>query len=274
MLRSYSRTPGRMPRALFGLLTLAALALAVPSAASAATVGQTAATSGDVVSCGGATLFVSPSTTYTAPRSGVLTSWSVQGDNADSGNNGEQLELKVVRPLGGTNYRIVGEDPTTRAIDLNALNTFDVQIPVRAGNLLALWVGPTGTHPCSFVGPGGPLAFRAGDQPEPAIGDTFETDSTTPTEQLNASANLVTKKCNGKAPTIVGTSGSDTLRGTSGKDVIVGLAGNDTLKGRGGKDRLCGNKGDDTLKGGPGDDTCVGGPGNDTARKCETKRSI
>ena len=53
--------------------------------------------------------------------------------------------------------------------------------------------------------------------------------------------------CQGRAATIVGTSGQDVLTGTPGDDVIYGGAGNDTIDGRGGADVICGGAGTDTV---------------------------
>ena len=69
--------------------------------------------------------------------------------------------------------------------------------------------------------------------------------------------------CDGKAATIVGTSGDDELTGTGGDDVIVGLGGDDRIVGGAGNDTLCGFNGDDTLIGGEGDDVIFGGGGSD-----------
>ncbi len=81
-------------------------------------------------------------------------------------------------------------------------------------------------------------------------------------------ANSVT--CDGRAATIVGTSGGDILRGTSGRDVINGRGGNDSILGKAGRDRLCGGGDDDLIAGGDfdfdsgsGNDRLFGGSGND-----------
>lgn len=276
-----------MRRLTFASLVATAALIVIPSGASAATttIGQTGPASTDVSSCGGATLFLTEGAPYIVPEAGVLTSWSAQGDNTDSGNDGELLKLKVVDPLGSNTFRIVAEDPTTRTIGLNTLNTFNVRIPVDAGDLLALWVGP-GSHPCGFTGAGGTLEYRAGSHPEPGIGDTFITDTTNPTDRLNVSAQLETTPCQGQAATFAGTPGNDTLKGTperdviaglggkdkisglAGKDVICGGAGKDTLNGGKGKDKLLGQKGADTLKGGGGNDVCKGGKGRDVEKSC------
>lgn len=72
--------------------------------------------------------------------------------------------------------------------------------------------------------------------------------------------------CLGRAPTIVGTGGSDVLVGTPGPDVIAGLGGHDVIRGLGGHDRLCGGPGADTLVGGPGSDRLAGAGGYDSLR--------
>ena len=65
--------------------------------------------------------------------------------------------------------------------------------------------------------------------------------------------------CDGKAATLVGTTGDDVLEGTRKADVIVALAGEDVVRGKGGNDRICGGNGSDRLFGGPGDDRAYGG---------------
>jgi uncharacterized protein YkwD len=86
--------------------------------------------------------------------------------------------------------------------------------------------------------------------------------------------------CNGKAPTILGTEGSDTIYGTPGDDIIQGGGGNDTIYGMGGNDIICGGAGRNTLVGGSGGGSslligdssaknhCVVQPG-DRVRKCQ-----
>jgi hypothetical protein len=282
----------------------ALLALALPSTASAATVGQTAPSSGDVQPCGGSTLFLTERAPYVIPGPGVLGPWSVRGATF-----GGSLKLKIVELAGGDTFRVVAEDPTTRTIDPNTLNTFGVRIRVHAGQLLALWVGP-GSHPCAFSDPGGEVSYRGGSHPEPGIGDTFTVDTTALNDSLNASAEFKPFRCGGKNATIAGTEGSDTLEGTPNKDVIVAFGGRDTvrsfrgndvvcgaggkdklkggggndklkgqkgrdkLKGGGGNDKLRGGKGPDKLVGGAGKDKCAGGKGDDSARKCEVEKSL
>ena len=78
--------------------------------------------------------------------------------------------------------------------------------------------------------------------------------------------------CDGRAATIVGTSGDDVLIGTDGADVIVGFGGHDRIYGKKGNDILCGGPGRDRIYGGRGRDriwggisadVLLGGPGHD-----------
>lgn len=70
--------------------------------------------------------------------------------------------------------------------------------------------------------------------------------------------------CDGKEPTVVGTSGSEELEGTPGDDVFLALGGDDELIGFGGNDTFCGGAGDDEIIPGPGDDRIFGESGSDT----------
>jgi subtilisin-like proprotein convertase family protein len=69
--------------------------------------------------------------------------------------------------------------------------------------------------------------------------------------------------CDGRAATIVGTSGPDTLIGTSSADVIVGLGGDDTIRAGAGDDVICAGDGFDLIEGGPGNDREFGERNND-----------
>ena len=82
----------------------AALAVVLPSPASAAvTIGATF--DPGTSSCGNFLLqSVSPANSYAAPFDGVITSWSYQA----SGESG-QLKLKVADPEGGNVFSVVGE---------------------------------------------------------------------------------------------------------------------------------------------------------------------
>lgn len=88
------------------------------------------------------------------------------------------------------------------------------------------------------------------------------------------------RRCQGKAPTIVGSHGDDVLRGTKRVDVIVGRGGNDRILGRAGQDVICAGGGDDLVRGGRGSDLVRGGAGSDEihlehgAEACDTCNNL
>ncbi|HYO37696.1 MAG TPA: ExeM/NucH family extracellular endonuclease [Geodermatophilus sp.] len=71
------------------------------------------------------------------------------------------------------------------------------------------------------------------------------------------------ERCDGLAPTLLGTDGADVLRGTNGRDVVVARGGDDVVTGANGDDVVCGNLGDDRLAGDNGADVLLGGAGDD-----------
>jgi len=87
--------------------------------------------------------------------------------------------------------------------------------------------------------------------------------------EYNPKKNWPEVMCQGKAPTVTGTSGDDTpennpgMYGSLADDVIYGAGGNDTIRGNGGNDCLCGGPGGDALFGGLGIDILDGGSGWD-----------
>lgn len=69
--------------------------------------------------------------------------------------------------------------------------------------------------------------------------------------------------CDGKVPTIVGTTADDVIVGTAGPDVIMLYAGDDEAHGGNGKDTICGGKGQDNLFGDEKNDRIFGDRHND-----------
>ncbi|MGI9556676.1 MAG: hypothetical protein ACR2N5_01910, partial [Solirubrobacterales bacterium] len=71
---------------------------------------------------------------YTAPTDGVITSWSHE---AQAGA-GQMLKLKIYRATANPDeFTVVGQS-TAESLDESALNTFDTQISVKAGDLLGM----------------------------------------------------------------------------------------------------------------------------------------
>ena len=120
----------------------AALAGAPPLASAAPlTLGQAAPT-GIPAECKGPAELVESSTSginpYVVPRAGMITSWST---NAGAGP-GQTLKMKVFRPVAGVanTYTVIAHDGP-RLLAANVLNTFSVDIPVQAGDVIGLNAG-------------------------------------------------------------------------------------------------------------------------------------
>jgi hypothetical protein len=70
---------------------------------------------------------------YMVPASGAITSWST---NASVGE-GQIYNFRVLRPLRAERFRVVAHDGP-RTLTQSQLNTFQIAIPVKAGDVLAL----------------------------------------------------------------------------------------------------------------------------------------
>jgi Ca2+-binding RTX toxin-like protein len=276
------------------VVAIAATALmAAPSGASAATtVGETFTP--DTTCTANYTRLVveSPGDQYAAPSDGVITQWSFQAGSAPP-----QLKFKVGRATGNTNeFTMIGQSGQVTPV-ANILNSYFVQIPVQAGDIIGFWNATQAN--CSRAQPGYTNRFLLGDVQPPTTA-VFPVVSTT---QSDVSAQLESDcdndglgdetqdtnlsscapgttppptpipgpggtpiTCKGINATIAGTNGNDVRVATPGKDVIAGLGGKDTLSGLGGNDVICGGGGKDLLKGGKGKDKLYGQKGNDTLK--------
>lgn len=120
---------------------------------------------------------------YTVPTAGVLTSWST-----NEGPGGGPLGLKVFRPVGGS-YLVVGQDGP-RSLTRNALNTFPVNIPVQAGDVLGVAVPANSPSSCAFYtgALGDRIAYREGSA---GVGQTMTPENSFNESRLNVSAVLL-----------------------------------------------------------------------------------
>lgn len=174
---------------LFALVVLVSLVV-VPSAAAETSVGQLAPGTPEVRCKSDKTYdevqtATSGGNSYVVPATGVLTSWST---NAAPGG-GQSQGFKVFRPTGGGNFQVVGED-APRTLTGGTVNTFAVNIPVQAGDVIGvLYVGGSETA-CSFLtgNPGDVLAYRSGSAP---VGGTFTAEDIEEERRLNVSATLL-----------------------------------------------------------------------------------
>jgi hypothetical protein len=111
----------------------------------------------------------SPGQSYAAPAAGVITSWSFQ-----AGPSPPQLKFKVARSAGGDNFTIVGES-TLQTPNPNVLNTFPVQIPVAARDVIGIHIATSGGCFQSFID-GAPSDYgyhRASGDPPPGTTAAF-----------------------------------------------------------------------------------------------------
>jgi hypothetical protein len=129
----------RRRSSLVALLACAAALAGAGSASAQITIGETGAPAAGTKLCimgpydnvpGGAS-----AATFTVPTAGVITSWSNQAPEG----LGQELTFKVFRPAGAgpllPAFQVVGQDGP-RSLTPNAVNTFPVEIPVKAGDLI------------------------------------------------------------------------------------------------------------------------------------------
>jgi len=80
------------------------------------------------------------SNSYAAPFDGVITSWQTQASSGSS----QQLKFKVFRAAATAGQYVVVGESATETLTPSSLNSFAVQIPVRAGDMIGHYQ-PTGS---------------------------------------------------------------------------------------------------------------------------------
>jgi hypothetical protein len=130
---------------------------------------------------------------YVVPEAGVLTSWSTSAGYG----LGQAVSLKVYRPTGG-GYTVLAEDGP-RALAQSVLNTFPIDIPVEAGDVLGLNDGEA--KPSHYLVSNDACDFETGaaeDAEAGLLGDAgpgtqldFAAEDSMPGTRVNVSANLV-----------------------------------------------------------------------------------
>lgn len=129
--------------------------------------------------------------TYTATFSGLLTSWST---NATAGV-GQEVNFKIYQPLGGVfekeRFLVVGQSGRQVLVP-SALNTFNVALPIQAGDVIALDDDNASTVPdaCLFEtgNPADLAAFVEGDAPN---GSTIEAEGHEQGVRFNVTATIL-----------------------------------------------------------------------------------
>jgi len=127
---------------------------------------------------------VAAGNSYVAPSAGVITSWSTQVGT----NPGQVLSMKVYRPIGTGAFLVVGQDGP-RAL-VSGLNSFPVNIPVQAGDILGISLPPNVHSDCLFETalPGDVISWQEGNT---AVGSSFVVQETYSENRLNISASLL-----------------------------------------------------------------------------------
>jgi len=139
-------------------------------AASAATVGQLFIPVNPCSDFTDVQTGVASGNSYTVPFSGFIVSWAF----LDGATPVENLKLKVVRPVGANQFKVIGEAAAGAQVP-STVNTYPSQIQVATGDLIGIHAGPSG----DCVSPGTAAdtnIFAAGDVP---LGTTtmFSSDS-------------------------------------------------------------------------------------------------
>lgn len=167
------------------------LSLAPAGAATNTTIGQAA---GDVI-CSftpGSANYVqvtSPSVSYTVPAGGgLITSWSI-----DSGTHGGTKQLELWRPLGGSNYMLVGTSPAQAIVANTGVSTYVLSTPLaaRAGDLLGM--NATSDAACGAALAGSQSYFS--DGATPPLGSTITIAGLPIQGTLNIAATLQQGQC-------------------------------------------------------------------------------
>lgn len=94
---------------------------------------------------------VAEGNTYVVPGNGTITSWS---HNFAAGN--QTMRMEIFRQVAGLTYKVVAHDGPYPLVG-GALNTFQANIPVRAGDVLGLHHSQPSMTTC-------PYFFAPGDQ--------------------------------------------------------------------------------------------------------------
>jgi hypothetical protein len=168
----------RFEKACLGLVAaVGLLGLLTPAAAGAAVgVGQTFTPSGGAAACGNDYTWLE----YPVPTDGLLTSWSFLADASPP-----QLKFKLARPTATPNRYTVVAESSLKSPVANQLNTFPIQVPAQAGDLIGFYTATMNdclrgisTGPTTYVLQNGEAALN--------VPTTF----TPTTDQLDLSAAL------------------------------------------------------------------------------------
>ncbi len=195
------------------VISLLLLTVGVTCAQAQVTVGQLATPDPPALCTGGPNDIIQSSladgNSYVVPAAGVITSWSTE---AASGA-GQRLKLKVYRPLGGTSFLVVGADGP-RSLTPAVLDTFPIDIPVQAGDLIGLndENAPEAPNACLMSTTESGDIFGASTSPPAEVGATITMNPIATGFKLNLSASLLeAPKISSVSPSSGTTAGGTTV---------------------------------------------------------------
>lgn len=121
---------------------------------------------------------------YATGPGGAVTSWSTLAGGAST----QSASLKVFRAIAPNVYLVVGQDGP-RPLVPNTLNTFQVAIPVQAGDMIGLSIPAGSPTSCRFEAKGSErVGFAKGDA---GVGATAIPESSVSGSRLNVSATVL-----------------------------------------------------------------------------------
>lgn len=187
-----------MSRTMSILTAAVMLMLTAPTAARAATIGETYDAS---LSCGGGNLTMEPD--YQVPGGGTISSFSFKTRTESAG---DQIDFKVLRATGNVNeYIVVGSSGPQTLLGDGSVQTFPVTpIAVQAGDVLGSYL-VTSVDGCGDYTGSSHVSFFQAVPADPAVGSTVTLTSSFPGAQLNESAEFTPTPAVSGAGKTVGT---------------------------------------------------------------------
>jgi hypothetical protein len=150
----------------------ALIALGASSTAGAVTIGQTSAANFNCApNLDVTTQSVSSGSDYVVPSTGGILNWTLTSWSHEANGTPGSLTMKVWHHVSGLTYQAVSHDGP-RTLTVNSLNTFNTQMPVKAGDILGLHT-TEGSLGCVFT------TANAGDVPPFFNGDLQDGQSAT-----------------------------------------------------------------------------------------------
>lgn len=143
-----------------------------------------------------------------SPVSGTVVRWHVL-----EGTTVGQYRLRVMNPLGGSNYFFTGSSASVTSVPTMGVQTFTATVPVSAGQAVALDMSATAS-----VGVGTGLGSFGEWVPAPADGTASTAGTTSPTEGIAFNAEVQ------PPPTIISLG---TTSGPTGGGTLVVITGTD-----------------------------------------------